>query len=323
MKEIIRSVVIWAVLIAVLSAAAVSGAANSTDMTHRTGTVESVNAVSYDGDGCITVLSASSGEIRRMSAEEYAVFAVMGEIPFLLDEEALKAQVCAARTYAVRRIIEGEDENAGAHISDDPEKFQTCLTEAEARAAYGDEYETVFAAVTKATEETQGEIILYGNTPAVAAFHISSAGITESAENVWGKDIPYLTAVSSAENSPYTEVQRTFTYAEISARMTAEYGDVSVFDGIELRQVSPSGTVLSASLCGIDITGDRLARILTLNSAAFTVRCDENTVTFTVNGCGHLAGMSIYGAQYMAENGSDYRDILAHYYPGTEVSALL
>ena len=38
---------------------------------------------------------------------------------------------------------------------------------------------------------------------------------------------------------------------------------------------------------------------------------------FTVTGSGHGVGMSQYGAEVMARNGADYREILAHYYPGT------
>ena len=39
--------------------------------------------------------------------------------------------------------------------------------------------------------------------------------------------------------------------------------------------------------------------------------------TFTVTGFGHGVGMSQYGADKMARLGADYREILAHYYPGT------
>ncbi|MCM1524293.1 MAG: SpoIID/LytB domain-containing protein [Ruminococcus sp.] len=317
MKAIIRSAVIWAALITALSAAAAKTADRAAEETESGMPAAAVQQYRND---CLTVLCRSSGEIRLMSAEEYAVFAVMGEIPFLLEEEALKAQVCAARTYALRRVAEGEDVSIGAHISDDGEKYQTCLTEAEAMAAYGDEYPAVLAAVTKAARDTEGETILYGGTPIVAAFHISSPEATESAENVWGKAIPYLVSVPNAENSPYSGVRKTFTRAEISARLSAEFGENLCFDGAEITEASPSGTALTVEICGRELTGERLARILSLNSAAFTVSCSGDTVTFTVNGCGHLAGMSIYGAQQMAENGCGYREILEHYYPGTYIA---
>ena len=59
--------------------------------------------------------------------------------------------------------------------------------------------------------------------------------------------------------------------------------------------------------------------ILSLRSPSFTVECKDNTFTFHVTGYGHGVGMSQYGANAMAKSGADYREILAHYYPGTQL----
>jgi len=42
-------------------------------------------------------------------------------------------------------------------------------------------------------------------------------------------------------------------------------------------------------------------------------------VTFITNGNGHRVGLSQYGADAMGKAGSTYKEILAHYYSGTEV----
>ena len=39
-------------------------------------------------------------------------------------------------------------------------------------------------------------------------------------------------------------------------------------------------------------------------------------------GYGHAVGMSQYGANSMAEKGKDYKEILEHYYPGTDILEL-
>ena len=46
---------------------------------------------------------------------------------------------------------------------------------------------------------------------------------------------------------------------------------------------------------------------------------DETGITFHQRGYGHGVGMSQTGANSMAADGADYRTILAHYYPGTEL----
>ena len=43
---------------------------------------------------------------------------------------------------------------------------------------------------------------------------------------------------------------------------------------------------------------------------------------FTVHGYGHGAGMSQYGASFLAEQGKNYHEILRHYYTGISFSIL-
>lgn len=311
MKAFARSVILCsAVIFAVPAAAGWLRADRTEDIPAFKGTV-------MPKDHTIRLLRSSTGEIAERDIEEYAVYAVLGEVPFIPDDEALKAQVCAARTYAARRILAGEAEN-GAHISDDSSKYQTALTESEAQTVYGGGFDKAISAVRAAAKATEGEIIMYDGAPAAAVFHISSAGITESAKNVWGTDFPYLVNVSS----DCTESRHEFTSAELSARISSEYPEAGKFDGIEILSTAASGAVLSAELCGITLDGSRLAEILSLESAAFEVSESGSSVIFIVKGSGHLVGMSICGADELSREGMSYTDILAHYYPGTEIEKL-
>ena len=56
-----------------------------------------------------------------------------------------------------------------------------------------------------------------------------------------------------------------------------------------------------------------------LQSTNFTITTTEDSITFHTIGYGHGVGLSQYGAKYMAEQGYDYTEILAHYYPNTEL----
>ena len=58
--------------------------------------------------------------------------------------------------------------------------------------------------------------------------------------------------------------------------------------------------------------------MFSLRSTAFSLDCTGENFLFTVRGYGHGVGMSQYGANIMAKSGIGYREILAHYYPGTE-----
>lgn len=323
MKELIKSAAVWAAIICILPAAARGIPSETSGASPAGASVRSQQLPSFSvAEDILQIYDGRTGETAYVPTEDYTVYALLAEIPYIMDGEAMKAQAVAARTYAVRRIISGGDDSInGAHISHDSSEYQICLTDPEARAMYGDDYEKALDAARKAVTETRGQILVYENSPIIAAFHTSSAGITEAAENVWGTCEPYLSATVSEGDlySPYHGREKTFTAAEISARMLAEYPQAVSFDGFSEENISPSGTVLSVTLCGVSVSGAELARLLTLDSAAFSWECGDEAVTFTINGCGHLAGMSMYGADHMSKNGSDYKEILSHYYSGAEL----
>ena len=67
------------------------------------------------------------------------------------------------------------------------------------------------------------------------------------------------------------------------------------------------------------IEGRTVREALELPSTNFTLKISAGKITFTSSGSGHGVGMSQYGASGMAKKGYNYKDILAHYYQGTEV----
>ena len=62
-----------------------------------------------------------------------------------------------------------------------------------------------------------------------------------------------------------------------------------------------------------------LRKALGLRSACFTVQYQNGTFFFTTMGYGHGVGLSQWGAKALAEQGQSAEEILAHYFPGTEL----
>ncbi len=177
-----------------------------------------------------------------------------------------------------------------------------------------------YGKILDAVDEVIGYVIAYEEEPAAAAFHAVSPGRTESAENVWGDEIPYLVSVESEGDSvsPKFRSSLTVNAKEFGAKLGLDTEDPPE-EWLGDTEYTEAGTLLSVQIGGKTFTGQELRRIFGLQSAAFTVSFDGTAFTFDVKGWGHGVGMSQYGADYLARHGMTWREIIAHYYPGTEI----
>ena len=75
-----------------------------------------------------------------------------------------------------------------------------------------------------------------------------------------------------------------------------------------------------AVICGVRLEGAEIREKLSLRSNCFDVTCKDGEYVFTVRGHGHGVGMSQYGADYMARQGFEWQEIIAHYYPDTVIT---
>lgn len=276
------------------------------------------------------VLDAASGTVMALSPFDYICGVTAAEIPITFHPEAIKAQAVAAHSYALRQMglqLQNPDPDLkGAYLSTDPAHFQAYLSREERQDLWGDQFEQNESALEAAVSEVLGCILVSGEEPVAAAFHAISSGRTESAADVWGRELPYLVAVDSPEDAEnpqmYSEV--TVSAADAAAILTGCAGGVSLPENpaewIAVTSRTESGMVRTAKVGGTEVSGDTLRAAFGLASANFTVSCDGETLTFAVKGRGHGVGMSQYGADAMAQAGSSWREILARYYPGAEIA---
>ena len=114
--------------------------------------------------------------------------------------------------------------------------------------------------------------------------------------------------------------EMTFTYDEFKDKITRIEG-ITLGDDkdrwIGQIEKNPGGYVLGIYIGSGEVAAADVRSALELRSCCFDVERGEEKITITTYGYGHLVGMSQYGADYMARQGSDYKEILAHYYPGT------
>ena len=170
-------------------------------------------------------------------------------------------------------------------------------------------------------------LLTYEEEPIIAAFCSMSAGQTESAETVWGQAVPYLVPVDSAadESAPHFLEEVSFSKDDLQKAMKtiapkAKFSADQPESWLTVEEVSDSGTVKTAKVGGIPVSGQDVRAALSLRSAAFTVEAETDSIVITTKGYGHGVGMSQYGANAMAKNGATWREILAYYYPETTLT---
>lgn len=276
------------------------------------------------------MLDITSGKVEDISVREYLIGAVCAEMPATFESEALKAQAVAAHTYAERQhLLEQNDPTPalyGADFSNDSSQYQAYFTENQAKQYYGENFDSCYSKISDAVDEVLPYLLEYEGTPIIAAFCSMSSGTTESAETVWGSRVDYLVSV---ESSADTTAPRYLETKEMAADEFREIVSKALPDAVwdddptkwlQLGDTSEAGTVLTVTVGGQELTGQEFRELLELRSAAFTVEYADEKLTFTTRGYGHGVGMSQYGANAMAKDGAGWQEILAHYYPGTEIT---
>ena len=286
--------------------------------------------VSGELDARTTLKVLNGDTVKEMDLGTYLVGVVRAEMPASFHQEALKAQVVAARTYTLHKIPSGGNHGDQADICTDSTCCQAYISEDRARANWGDDADDYETKVETAVRETDGQAILYGGVPILAVFHSSSAGLTRAAGEVWLNDLPYLQAVESPEETDripnyYSRVE--FTAAECKEKLLAAFpsADLSgpMSGWLQNAVTDSAGSVETVEVGGINVKGTQVRSALGLRSACFDWEVRDGKLVFYVTGYGHGVGMSQYGADRMAAEGADYREILTHYYTGVTVDSYL
>ena len=277
-------------------------------------TTESASAGLFSEE-TVQVFSHIDNTTSEMAMRDYIIGVVAAEMPVEYEKEALKAQALAAISYTRYTIASGKES-----ISTDSGVNQGYRSETDMRADWGDKYEENYNKIRQAVTEVENLSLEYEGEPILAAYFALSAGRTEDAENIWGKEYAYLKAVPSDGDalSPGFETDISVTADELMEKLKIKT-DLNPKDYIGEITATDTGSVTGISVCGESFTGEELRAALALPSPVFTVSADDEIFTFHCKGCGHGVGMSQYGADYMARQGANFAEILLHYYTGAQI----
>ena len=276
-------------------------------------------------DGSISVRVQRNGAAEEMTMAEYLPLALAGEMPASFQPEALKAQAVALRSYALYYQSVQKDAHPDADVCGDAGCCAAMAELSGLQESWGENFEEYYAKICAAVRDTDGQYLVWEETPALTVFHASSAGKTE-AGSALGVSRAYLVSVETPETEE--TVKNLLTTVEVSTEefrsavcSLAPEAELSGDRGTWLGETSldTAGRVTAMEIGGVRLSGLALRQLFGLRSTDFSVEMAEDGFVFHVRGYGHGLGMSQYGAELMARDGTDYAAILQHFYPGTDL----
>jgi len=273
-------------------------------------------------------LHTATNQIEELPIDEYLYNVVSAEMPADFEQEALKAQAVVARTYTIYQITNSGGKHEGADMCDSSNCCQAWISKEDRLARWEENVrESNWNKIVEAVNSTAGQIITYNGAPIDAFFHSNSGGTTEVPVNVWGgTDYPYLQSVETAGEDAYTQYSSsvTFTQADLVNKLKEKYPDIQIDfsqpEAIKIIEYNESGRVRTIKFGNKEISGVEARTVLGLKSANFEISIDGENITFSVKGYGHGVGLSQTGSDSMAKAGSNYQEIIKHFYTGVEIT---
>lgn len=280
----------------------------------------------YGKYNTVKVLHSKTNKVEELDLDTYLLGVVSSEMPANFEIEALKAQAVVARTYTIYKISNGS-KHENADICDDSTCCQAWISKEDRLSRWEEENrDTYWNKIEEAVYSTKGKIITYEGKAINAFFHSNSGGATDTATAVWGgTNYPYLQAVETSGEDAYSQYnsEAAVTKEEFINKIKEYHSNFSIDfnkeNQIEVLEYTEGGRIEKIKVGNLTLSGVELRTIFGLRSAKFEITIEENQIKFKVIGYGHGVGMSQTGADSMAKAGSDYVEIIKHFYTGVEV----
>jgi stage II sporulation protein D len=259
--------------------------------------------------------------ILSMPMEDYVAAVLAGESANFQSDEALKAMAVAVRTYAVHF--------RGRHQA---EHFDFCDT------THCQDFH--LSAVTDrhraAAEATEGELLWSRGSTAATYYNQNCGGTAAAAHEVWpGINAGYLSVHADAYclRSEHARWESRISKADLrSALLHAGIQVPASLRSLQVDARTASGRVRLLRVIGADGSPEMKLSASTLRfgvgrnlgwnqikSDFYDLKDAGDEVLFSGRGSGHGVGLCQEGADAMGKQGKSYREILAFYFPGTEL----
>jgi len=205
------------------------------------------------------------------------------------SEEMLKAQAVMVRTTIYKEV---------------QEKGKEILNQ-EGFGDISDIESSWYKKLESIWDETEGQVIMYGEELALVPFHQISNGKTRLGSEVLGSD-----------KYPYLKIKECPKDVAAKKQIISKFIDVK---GAKVATVDSAGYVLTVSVGEETVNAETFRGTYQLASTSFELQEFEKNTRVVTKGVGHGLGLSQYTANEMAKEGKTYTEILQFFFEGTEI----
>jgi len=254
--------------------------------------------------------------VNEVDMEDYVASVVSSELPASWGLEAKKAQAIAARSYTyMRRSTSTKEYHVDGTVLD--QVYKGTNTDAASRAA---------------VTATRGQVISLGGKLVSTFYSSTCAGKTEDPHNVWpGRPSHGVSSVTCGycANSRSLKWSANVSDADLLAAARESGHRAKTVEELVVLETHASGRTakleLKTNRGGILWSANEFRQLLgwdQVRSTLFKLKRRKEGYDLAGKGFGHGVGLCQWGAQGMDRKGMDYKDILSHYYPGSQLEAL-
>lgn len=255
--------------------------------------------------------------------EEYVKQVTAGEISTEEEQEAINAQMVIVRTNLLRKIKKEKEVRA-------TDLGERAVDEKTLRENLGvKKYSEATKKLRQAQQKTNGVVLKYKKKYIEALYHVCNTGMTVSSKEMTGTKKAYLQSEESSqdiESKDYMNVKE-FSKGQVVSKIKTklegrDINESNVIDFIHVNEKTELGYVKKVKIGEEKLTGEEWRSLFSLSSDNFYIEEYEGKIRMISLGKGHGMGLSQYGANEMAKQGKNYKEILRHYYRSAAIEKL-
>lgn len=254
-------------------------------------------------------LDKSFNIINKYKLNQYIFSIISNNVPACFNIEAIKAIIIAIRTDFYKKL----SNNTSIDIN--------IVKIDELKRIWGNKFDLYYDKIYKAINDTDNMAIMYNNDYIDVYYHLSSYGKTEDASNVLNINYPYLISVDSNIDNNVKYINYKIVSNEYLSKLLNM--DINEDTNVKVLLKTSGNRVKYIKFNNKVFDGQILSNRLALSSNDFIVSIGDTSTLFTTFGYGNGLGLSMYGANNMANNGFNYIEILHHYYPNTYIEEII